>query len=200
MANLLSKSLRSGLAYALVKIGRVRLEEESLSPKSFSSPTIFYANHTSHLDFLLIWTLLPLRGQLHPVAAKDYWQVFPRSAPARFFHAYLVDRGGRGRRNQVKGMSQVLAAGDSILIFPEGTRGDGRTLGRFHRGLYFLAKQHPDVPVVPIRLRNLARILPKGQHVPSLHRATVAFLPPLVLRSTDSPASFLLRARSLLTN
>ena len=80
------------------------------------------------------------------MAAKDYWQVFPRSAPARFFHAYLVDRGGRGRRNQVKGMSQVLAAGDSILIFPEGTRGDGRTLGRFHRGLYFFAQGNSCFP------------------------------------------------------
>ncbi|KWZ74897.1 MAG: lysophospholipid acyltransferase family protein [Winkia neuii] len=198
MAQLFSGGVRRALARIVVALCRVHLCADSARPDQFSSPTIFYANHTSHLDFLVLWAMLPLRERIRPVAAKDYWSSFPRALPARLFHAYLVDRSGKRKKNQIKGMNEVLTRGESLLIFPEGTRGDGRALGHFHRGIYLLAKQNPQVPVVPVRLQDLGKILPKGHHLPLPHKSSVCFCSPLSLRPGESQISFLRRARAAL--
>ncbi|MFZ3453925.1 lysophospholipid acyltransferase family protein [Arthrobacter sp. 7Tela_A1] len=174
---------------------------------------IYYANHSSHLDFLTIWAALPaeLQQRARPVAAKDYWGSGVRKAFAeRIFNAYLVDRHGSSSRRQrtsdsgvspkgqVEGMAEVLAAGDSLIIFPEGTRGEGDTIAQFHGGLYKLARLHPEIPVVPVTLANLGRILPKGEMIPVPHLSTVIFCEPLHLEPNEDRQTFLARARQVL--
>ncbi|TLP73256.1 lysophospholipid acyltransferase family protein [Nesterenkonia sphaerica] len=189
------------------------LAAEGDSPPQLPEQAIYYANHSSHLDFLTIWAALPpdLQNRARPVAAKDYWGSGLRKIFAeQIFNAYLVDRHGasgpRRRRShagvspkgQITGMSEVLAAGDSLIIFPEGTRGDGETIAEFHGGLYKLAQCHPEVPVVPVTLANLGRILPKGELIPVPHLSTVVFCAPIQLAAEESQQVFLTRARQIL--
>lgn len=174
---------------------------------------IYYANHSSHLDFLTIWAALPaeLQHRARPVAAKDYWGTGVRKAVAeRVFNAYLVSRHGssstRSResdagvspKGQIAGMAEVLDAGDSLIIFPEGTRGDGETIAEFHGGLYRLAQHNTEIPVVPVTLANMGRILPKGELVPVPHLSTVVFCDPIQLDPEEDRQSFLTRAREVL--
>lgn len=178
---------------------------------------VFYANHSSHLDFLTLWATLPprLRNRVRPVAAADYWSTgLKRVVAVDFFNAYLVDRKGastrttstpetpgvarRGTGSQIDGMKQVLAAGDSLIIFPEGTRGTGEQLARFQAGLYLLARDHPQVAVIPVYLENLGRILPKGEILPVPHLATITFHPPIRVEAGEGREEFLARAAAVL--
>ena len=95
-------------------------------------------------------------------------------------------------------MRRVLDAGDSLIIFPEGTRGDGQSVAAFHSGLYHLAAHAPHLPAVPVGLHNLGRILPKGGVIPVPHLATVSFCAPLFLADGETKDAFLARARAAL--
>ena len=128
---------------------------------------IYFANHRSHGDFLLIWASLPtaVRYQTRPVAAADYWlcgrlrQYIAKSA----FRAVLIDRSHIGSSaNPVQQMSEALAAGDSLILFPEGTRNLDDGVMPFKSGLFHLACKHPEVELVPIWIDNLGRVMPKG--------------------------------------
>lgn len=143
---------------------------------------IYFANHSSHLDFVVLWSALPveLRARTRPVAAKDYWQAGFRSFLAeRVFRAVLVERGVAARASHgehaqdehphssgfavIDQLAEAMGDRDSLIFFPEGTRGTGETIGEFKSGLYHLAKRRPDVELIPAYLENLNRILPKGE-------------------------------------
>lgn len=100
---------------------------------------IYYANHSSHLDGLVIWSGLPplMRHFVHPVAAKDYWVKTPfrRYLVNKVFRAVLVDRKGDkpAQNNTLAPLESVLEAKHSLIFFPEGTRGDGETLSQFKK-------------------------------------------------------------------
>ncbi|KAB1643418.1 lysophospholipid acyltransferase family protein [Gulosibacter chungangensis] len=172
---------------------------------------ILYANHTSHLDFVTIWSVVPhrIRDRLRPIAAGDYWgSGLKRWLASNILNAYLVDRGrGSGEdarsssrpQDQLGDMLAILDAGDSLLIFPEGTRGDGSEVARFHSGLYRLAQERPEVAVVPVALSNLGRMLPKGAVVPVPHLVTATFLDPIRISEGESRAEFLERARAAIS-
>ena len=210
----LGRASRRGLAKLISAFAGARVVMETgESELRLPDQAIYYANHSSHLDFLTIWAALPgeLQQRARPVAAKDYWGSGVRKAFAeRIFNAYLVDRHGSSSRRQrasdsgvspkgqVEGMAEVLAAGNSLIIFPEGTRGAGDTIAEFHGGLYKLAQLHPEVPVVPVTLANLGRILPKGEVIPVPHLSTVVFCEPLHLGQDEDRATFLARARQVL--
>ncbi|MDJ1370538.1 lysophospholipid acyltransferase family protein [Gulosibacter molinativorax] len=188
--------------------------DEGLSPRAsvldLPPQMVLYANHSSHLDFVTVWAVVPrrIRDRLRPVAAGDYWgSGLKRWLATNIFNAYLVDRGGgRGGSNsngnsnspgtdQIADMLAILDDGDSLLIFPEGTRGDGTDVARFRSGLYRLAQARPDVPVIPVALSNLGRMLPKGAVVPVPHLVTATFLTPVRLEPGEDRAEFLERAR-----
>ena len=180
------------------------------SVRALPDQAVFYANHSSHLDFATLWAVLPsrLRDRVRPVAARDYWSTGVRRMLAEgLFNAHLVDRTGSGGgrshaggapSDQLAGMTAVLDAGDSLIIFPEGTRGTGETLAPFQSGLYHLALHDPTVPVIPVTLGNLGRILPKGERVPVPHLSTVTFHPPVAVGPGETKAAFLERARRVL--
>jgi 1-acyl-sn-glycerol-3-phosphate acyltransferase len=159
---------------------------------------VFFANHCSHLDFLVIWASLPpeIRATTRPVAAADYWAKgrLRRRLADRVFRAVLIDRRAGGRE-AVARLSEALAGGDSLIIFPEGTRGDGPDVGAFKAGIYHLATEWPGLELVPVHLENLNRVLPKGEAVPVPLMSRVAFGAPLKLHDGEDKTAFLDRAR-----
>ena len=176
---------------------------------------IYFANHTSHLDFVVLWAALPraVRALTRPVAARDYWEpnVLRRYLAARVFNAVLVDRQDstgqsaldraervEAARRTVEQTAQALGSQHSLIVFPEGTRGSGAEVGPFKSGLYYLGQLRPDVELVPAYLENLNRILPKGEVVPVPLIASVTFGTPLTLAAGEGRDAFLARARRAL--
>lgn len=166
-----------------------------------SDRRIYFANHTSHLDTLVIAAALPgpYRGRVHPAAARDYWgkSALRRFIAERCLGAVLIDRRPHGRQDPLQPLEAVLAAGDSLILFPEGTRGDGE-IGRFKSGLYHLARHFPDAEIVPVHLENLHRILPKGSPLLVPLICSLRIGAPVALQAGEGRDAFLQRARAAL--
>ncbi len=168
-----------------------------------AGPAVFFANHSSHLDFAVLWSALPeaWRGRTRPVAGRDYWEktALHRWLARDVFHALLIER----RRvtvanNPITAMAASLTAGDSLFVFPEGTRGDGLSVGEFKPGIHHLARALPKTQFVPVFLANLNRIMPKGRALPVPLIASVALGAPIQLGTDESKEAFLRRARDSL--
>jgi len=162
---------------------------------------IYFANHASHLDFVLVWAALPpkLRAMTRPVAAKDYWDRpgLRRYLGVKVFNAVLVERNPTSASpNAIDILLDGLGDRHSLIIFPEGTRGDGSTIAPFKSGLYRLGKARPDVELIPTYLNNLNRVLPKGEFVPVPMLASVSFGEPMQVRDDEDKNAFLERARN----
>jgi 1-acyl-sn-glycerol-3-phosphate acyltransferase len=167
---------------------------------------IYIANHSSHLDFIVLWSYLPpwLRRRTRPVAARDYWarNGIRRYLAARVFNAVLIDRtvsaavpAGQLGRQAVDQMVEALGDQHSLILFPEGTRGSGEDLGPFRSGLFHLCRAKPQVAVIPVYLENLNRILPKGHLLPVPILSRITFGAPLRLQPDETKDAFLERAR-----
>jgi 1-acyl-sn-glycerol-3-phosphate acyltransferase len=172
---------------------------------SFDPPQqrIYYANHTSHLDTLVIWSLIPRdqRRRVRPAAAQDYWWTsrWRRYVAERVLHCVPVVRHRTSAaQNPLEAVEAALAQGDSLIIFPEGTRGSGDSIQAFRSGLYHLAAKFPEVELVPVYLHNLNRILPKGEFLPVPIVCTVAFGAGLRLMEGETRDAFIARARTAL--
>lgn len=175
-------------------------------PRSLA-PRIYFANHCSHLDTVVVWSTLPeaLRERTRPVAARDYWGHgrLRRWVADRVFDALLIDRKSaegaetveRQRRETLEAMTSVLDSERSLILYPEGTRGSGEAVQPFRAGLYHLAKARPEVPLVPVYLGNLARILPKGATLPVPMQGQVVFGPELHVAIGEDKQAFLERCR-----
>jgi 1-acyl-sn-glycerol-3-phosphate acyltransferase len=163
---------------------------------------IYFANHTSHVDFVLIWSVLPgrLRKKTRPVAASDYWSrsAFKRYLIDRVFWGVLVSRGHVEREhNPIDIMRQALDGGASLILFPEGTRGPGGDVQPFKSGLYHMAAARPDVELVPVWIDNSYRVMPKGLPLPIPLLCSVAFGKPVRLEPGEHKPEFLARMRQL---
>lgn len=160
---------------------------------------IYFANHTSHIDTLAIWSSLPraLRRKTRPIAARDYWGKGLRKYIAtRGFGAVLIDRTRENPQSDpLEPLRSALREGDSLIIFPEGTRGASATPAPFKSGLHRLATEFPSVELVPVYLDNLHRSLPKGALLPVPMVCTVRFGAPLAIDG-ESREAFLERARA----
>jgi len=172
---------------------------------------IYFSNHTSHLDFAVLWASLPprLRARTRPVAARDYWEpnAVRRYLAAHVFRAVLVDRhgdaGDRAARVErarctIERTAAALGAEDSLIVFPEGTRGNGVEIAPFKSGMYHLARLRPDVELVPAYLENLNRIMPKGEVLPVPLLASVTFGTPVKVEPAEACDAFLARAHAAL--
>ena len=116
----------------------------------------------------------------------------------RVFRAVLVDRqsGSLAQlRAQMDQLIEVLDAGDSLILFPEGTRGSGSEIGPFKSGLDYLARQRPHIDLVPVHLHNLNRIMPKGEYLPVPQLSQITFGRPLRVQGGESKTELLERAR-----
>ena len=161
---------------------------------------IYFANHTSHIDTLAIWSALPraLRRHTRPIAARDYWgRGLKRYIATQGLGAVLIDRARENAgADPLEPLREALRAGDSLIIFPEGTRGTSEIPARFRSGLYRLAQEFPAVEFVPVYLDNLHRALPKGSLLPVPMVCTVRFGAPIACGPDESREAFLARARA----
>ncbi len=134
-------------------------------------PFILVANHSSHLDTAALLDLFPIARlrRIRPCAAADY---FERTRTISFlsrtlFNVLPIHRTGiQAEDHPLRRMRQALERGESLLLFPEGTRGRGREMAPFKPGVACLAEQLPHVPIVPAYLINMGRALPKGEFLP----------------------------------
>jgi 1-acyl-sn-glycerol-3-phosphate acyltransferase len=165
---------------------------------------VYYANHTSNGDFVLIWTVLPamLRRRTRPVAALDYWLAKPLRAfiGRDVFNAVLIDRRPEQRvEDPVTLMAQALDEGSSLILFPEGLRNmTDAALMPFKSGLFHLATQRPEVDLVPVWISNLNQIMPKGEVVPLPLVCTLTFGAALRLHPGEEKQAFLDRTAAAL--
>ena len=161
---------------------------------------IYFANHQSHADLVMIWAALPqeLRSITRPVAARDYWTKTPLKQwiTTAVFNAVYVDRERKGDADPLEPLEAALASGDSIILFPEGTRGDGEEPQPFKSGLYSLAVKFPHVVLVPAWIDNIQRVMPKGEVVPVPILCSVTFGAPIRLEAGEERRAFLDRARA----
>lgn len=161
---------------------------------------IYYANHQSHADIVLIWGALPknLQRVTRAIAAKDYWtsSPFKQWLTTNVFNAVYVDRARVGDQDPLEPLIEALQLGDSIIIFPEGTRGFDDEPQAFKAGLYNLAKQFPSVEVIPVWINNVQRVMPKGEVLPVPILCSVTFGSSCQLLENESRADYLIRARS----
>ncbi|MBI3100676.1 MAG: 1-acyl-sn-glycerol-3-phosphate acyltransferase [Burkholderiales bacterium] len=202
---------------------------------------IYFANHQSHADLVMIWAALPeeLRSITRPIAARDYWTKSPfrQWITTAVFNAIYVERqaatpgpaagtapvgpapdagsappGGPDPASEAPPSPEALRAalpegdplaplvralesGDSIIIFPEGTRGHGDDPQPFKSGLFRLAQMFPHVVLVPAWINNVQRVIPKGEVVPVPILCSVTFGAPIALEPGEERRPFLDRAR-----
>ena len=162
---------------------------------------IYFANHTSNLDALVVWASLPpgVRALTRPVAARDYWIKDParRYLANQVLNAVLIERKQpTARDNPLVDMLAALGDRNSLIIFPEGGRQTGAEMARFKGGLFHLAKDRPDVELVPVLIENLNRILPKGEFLPVPLLGSVSFGTPMKLTPSEGKNQFLERAQA----
>ena len=170
---------------------------------------VYYGNHASHGDFVMIWSALPkaLRRNVRPVAGADYWN---RDALRRYviravFNGVLIERSGpdensdQRKQEAIETLCVAVDGGASLILFPEGTRNPGECgLLPFKSGIYHLARKRPELEFVPVWLDNLARVMPKGRLLPLPLLCTATFGAPLRLGCEEDKAAFLERARNAL--
>jgi long-chain acyl-CoA synthetase len=196
---------RASLPTWILPIARVfmRLEVEGLEHlRQTEGPVIFAANHQSHLDTPAILAALPpaWRYRLAPAMAKEFFKAhfypeqFGRRAwltnslnyylAAFFFNAFPLPQREAGTRQTLRYIGTLVGAGYSILIFPEGKRTDAGEINPFRAGVGMIASRL-NVPVVPVRLEGLDRILHQKAKFATRGTARVAFGPPMSLTGSD---------------
>ncbi len=157
-------------------------------------PAMLVANHNSHLDTMVLMTLFPLTmlNRVRPVAAADY---FLKGRFRSWFATHIIGiiplsrkPGKEESTDKLQPLVDALEAGNIVIFFPEGTRGEPEKLGRFKRGIGLLAERCPNVPVVPIYLNGLGKALPRGESVLVPFFCDVFVAEPVYGRDYDSRA------------
>lgn len=164
---------------------------------------LYFANHTSHLDTVAIWSALAprQRAEVRPVAARDYWDKpgLRSWMSGNVLRAILIDRQrADADADPLAPVREALDQGDSLILFPEGTRSAERLPQAFKGGLFKLASEYPHLELVPVYLDTLHRSLPKGALLPlplPLY-CNVNFGAPLARTAGESREDFLERARA----
>jgi 1-acyl-sn-glycerol-3-phosphate acyltransferase len=161
---------------------------------------IYFANHQSHADLVLIWAALPreLRHVTRAIAARDYWTKTPfrQWLTSSVFNVIYVARDRTADEDPLEPLLDALGRGDSIILFPEGTRGHQGLPQAFKAGLYNLALKCPQAVLIPAWINNVQHVLPKGEVVPVPVLCSVTFGAPMALQPDEERHAFLDRARN----
>jgi 1-acyl-sn-glycerol-3-phosphate acyltransferase len=161
---------------------------------------IYFANHQSHLDMVMIWAALPpaLRLVTRPIAAKDYWtsSALKHWITSKVFNAVYVNRQRSDDQDPLEPLIEVLRNGQSLVIFPEGTRGFQEDPMPFKSGLFHLSEHFPDIDMIPAWIENVQRVMPKGTVIPVPMLCSVTFGAPIRRHPGEDKREFLERARA----
>jgi len=197
LSSLLAKAMGLFLLALVRALTGAQARWQGCPPKA--EQRIYFANHQSHADLVLIWAALPseLRSITRPIAARDYWTKTPfkQWITTAVFNAIYVDRAKTGDQDPLEPLIDALQSGDSVILFPEGTRGNQEEPQAFKSGLYNLAKKFPQVVLVPAWINNVQRVMPKGEVVPVPILCSVTFGAPIALGEGEDRSAFLVRAR-----
>jgi long-chain acyl-CoA synthetase len=173
--------------------------------KGLDTPVIFAANHQSHMDAPMIMAALPAkwRYRVAPAMAKEFFKphFFPAEYGRRawftnslnyylsalFFNAFPLPQREAGARQTLRYIGEVLEDGFSVLIFPEGKRTEAGEIDRFRPGIGMIASRL-NVPVVPVRIEGLDKVLHHTWRMARPGRARIAFGKPLHLTGDDYEA------------
>jgi long-chain acyl-CoA synthetase len=207
--SLVARALRrASLPTWILPLGRIfaRVRIEGLDHlRDLRGGVIFAANHQSHMDTPVILDALPSRWRyrVSTAMAKEFFkahfypeqhtrkQWFTNSLnyylAAMFFNAFPLPQRETGTRQTLRYIGELISDGYSILIFPEGKRTDRGEINRFQPGIGMIASRLA-VPVVPVRLEGLDRILHQKAKWPTAGPARVAFGAPMLLKGHDYAA------------
>ena len=173
--------------------------------RHIDGPVVFAANHQSHMDAPVILSALPgrLRARVAPAMAKEFFKAhfFPAEHTWRewftnslnyylsafFFNAFPLPQREAGARQTLKYIGEMTGNGWSILIFPEGMRSPTGQMKPFRGGIGMIGARL-DIPVVPVRIDDVDRLMPMGSSFVKPGRVRVAFGAPLRLRGDDYAA------------
>lgn len=144
---------------------------------------ILAANHVSYADTVFIGVGLVER-QLHFMAKEELFRSTLFSGLIRGLNAFPVQR-GQVDHAAIRQCLQRLERGEVLLMFPEGTRGDGVALRQPEEGIGFLAARS-GCPVVPVHVQGTDKVLPRGRWIPRFRRVTIYFGHPLRLTSANA--------------
>ena len=169
--------------------------------------TIYFANHSSHVDFVIVWATIPkeFRADVRPVAAADYWAKGMRRRLAEdVFRAVLVNRHAgtdlSAARSTVDQLVESMGDHGSLILFPEGSRSEGEEIGAFHSGIVAICKRLPSVELVPTLIEGTQRVLPKGEFLPVPLLCRVTYGEPLYFDASEPRHAFLGRLRNSLAD
>ncbi len=168
-------------------------------------PVVFAANHQSHMDVPVILAALPgaWRARVAPAMAKEFFKAhfFPAAHSRRqvftnrlnyylsafFFNAFPLPQREAGARQTLRYIGEVTGDGFSVLIFPEGVRSDTGDIRPFRGGIGMIASRL-QIPVVPVRLHHVDRVLHPTWKMARPGPCGVTFGAPLHLSGDDYAA------------
>ena len=151
---------------------------------------IIVANHNSHLDVMAIMSSLSFHQlkNTHPIAAGDYFgnSKFKSYITRLFTNAILIRRSkSNGTENPIETMNKAIQKGKSLILFPEGSRGEPGKMQEFKKGIGILLQMNPTIPFIPVYMKGMGKVLPKGEKLLVPFDTYVAFGEPILITSTD---------------
>jgi 1-acyl-sn-glycerol-3-phosphate acyltransferase len=168
-------------------------------------PVVFAANHQSHFDVPVILAAMPghVRAKVAPAMLKEFFKAhfFPEGQPWRqvlanrlnyylaafFFNAFPLPQREAGARQTLRYIGEITGDGFSVLIFPEGVRSETGEMTAFRGGIGMIASRL-ELPVVPVKIAGVHKILHVKSRFPTPGRVTVRFGQPLRLKGEDYAA------------
>jgi long-chain acyl-CoA synthetase len=169
---------------------------------AIDGPVVFASNHQSHMDTPVILSALPGRhrrrvavamakeffdAHFHPAGRTFRQRIAARAAyvlAALLFNGFPLPQRESVARRTLRYIGDLVADGWSVLIFPEGERTESGAVGRFRPGVGMIASRLA-VPVVPVRLEGVDRVLHRSWKMARRGRVRVAFGPAMTLDGED---------------
>jgi 1-acyl-sn-glycerol-3-phosphate acyltransferase len=168
----------------------VKFRYENLSGETFDKPAVIISNHQSHLDLMCLMMLTPKMI----ILTNDWvWRSPFYGRIIRYADFYPVSQ---GIENSIDRLAGAVDRGYSIVIFPEGTRSADCSIGRFHRGAFFLAEKL-GLDIVPVFLHGIGHVLPKNDFLLRNGQITVQVRERITLTDKRFVADYRTRARQV---
>jgi 1-acyl-sn-glycerol-3-phosphate acyltransferase len=154
-----------------------------ITPKKRLQPNTQYiivANHNSHIDTMALMSSIPAKdlNRTHPVAAATYFgkNSWLAVLSKLFVNTILIKRSEEGGESTALDvLGNFLSKGHSLIIFPEGSRGEPEKMQAFRKGIGVLLQRYPHIPYIPVYIQGTGKILPKGERLIVPYDAIVHF-------------------------